>query len=148
VWLGTFYGTYWQLDEHFWNLMGTSLELEATECTPAPLLPSPKRTQKSKLSTLQPSYWLHEISTSKTVCHHFQPALVPPFWVGGYLIFDICETGDGSARGTADSGRHGRFCHPGRPGNGGPRWSSVYSCPSSLFKSRLAASARWPLQCI
>jgi hypothetical protein len=26
----------------------------------------------------EPSHWLHEISISKIVCHHFQPGLIPP----------------------------------------------------------------------
>jgi hypothetical protein len=33
----------------------------------------------------EPSYWLHEISLSKTVCHHFSPRLMlrAEFWGHG-----------------------------------------------------------------
>jgi hypothetical protein len=40
----------------------------------------------------EPSHWLHEISISKTVCHHFWPGLIPPLQTGGaYLLFSwVC----------------------------------------------------------
>jgi len=44
-----------------------------------PLLPPPPPKIHNENRPLEPSHWLHEISISKMVYHHFQPGLVPPF---------------------------------------------------------------------
>jgi hypothetical protein len=78
--LGTSYGTHWEIEEHFGNLTKTVWELDGktlrtekkkSTCPPAP-------TPNKKLCPPKPSHWLHKISISKTVCHHFQPELMPP----------------------------------------------------------------------
>jgi len=41
----------------------------------------------------EPSHWLHEISISKTIRHHFLPGRIPPLEIGGtYMyIYVICN---------------------------------------------------------
>ncbi len=59
--------TSWQLEgEHRENTLGTEHPT-----------PTPKHKRK-KLSPLEPSHWVHEISISKMFCHHFQPVLISP----------------------------------------------------------------------
>jgi hypothetical protein len=43
----------------------------------------------SKLPISKPSHWLHEISISKTVCHHFQPGLIPHYKLGVLIQVSI-----------------------------------------------------------
>ncbi len=57
--LGNILITWWEQLE---NLMGTKWEQKRKETNPP----------------LEPSHWLHEISISKMVCHHFQPGLYYP----------------------------------------------------------------------
>jgi hypothetical protein len=40
----------------------------------------------------EPSYWLHEISLSKTVCHHFSPRLMVRAEFGGHGKQGITNT--------------------------------------------------------
>jgi hypothetical protein len=44
--------------------------------------PKPKNLKENKAKPLgvhaEPSHWLHEISISKTVCHHFWPGIISP----------------------------------------------------------------------
>ncbi len=44
--------------------------------------PTPPNLKENKIKALwvhsEPSHWLHEISISKTVRHHFWPGLIPP----------------------------------------------------------------------
>jgi hypothetical protein len=60
------WGTFW---EQLGNIMKTHWEQKRK--TPSP---KPKR---KKLSMFEHSHWLHEISISKTICHHLQPCLIP-----------------------------------------------------------------------
>jgi hypothetical protein len=65
------WGTNW---EHDGNTLGTWKK-------PSP--PNPTQNLKEKISRhfwvhAEPFHWLHEISISKTVCHHFWPGLIPP----------------------------------------------------------------------
>jgi hypothetical protein len=65
--------THWEPKEHIGNLMGTHWELEGNKGK------MKKRKRIKALSVhAEPSHWLHEISISKTVCHHFWSGLVPP----------------------------------------------------------------------
>jgi hypothetical protein len=62
--------------------MGTHWELEGNKGKmkkiPSPA-PQHKRKKIKALSVhAEPSHWLHEISISKTVCHHFWSGLIPP----------------------------------------------------------------------
>jgi hypothetical protein len=73
-----------------WELEGNTLEQRKKRKKP----PSPKpKTQKKKIKALgvhaEPSHWLHEISISKTVHHHFWPGLIPPIINRGYLFYFI-----------------------------------------------------------
>jgi hypothetical protein len=43
----------------------------------------------SRLPISKPSHSLHEISISKTVCHHFQPGLIPHYKLGVFIQFSI-----------------------------------------------------------
>jgi hypothetical protein len=77
------------LGEHIENLMGTHWELEGNMLgtkeknppAPHPKLKRVREREKKKrhfecmLSLL---HWLHEISLSKIVGHHFWPGLIPP----------------------------------------------------------------------
>jgi hypothetical protein len=75
---------YWEcLREHigivgndFENLLGTHWEPKKGG-KKIPSFPPLRTQKKKKLSTPEPSYWLYEISISKTVRHHFQPGLIP-----------------------------------------------------------------------
>ncbi len=76
--------TLWTWWEHFQNLIRTTLGTHwEPKNAPPPL--SPPKPKWRKLSPLEPSHWLHEISISKMVCHHFQPGLllIPPLQAGG-----------------------------------------------------------------
>jgi hypothetical protein len=65
-------GTWW---EQSWTTLGTENDRE-----PPPTPKNQKPEEKTK--SPQPSHWVHEMSISKTVCHHFQPGLVPPLETG------------------------------------------------------------------
>jgi len=68
--LGMSWGT---LEEPFGNLIGTHPPLPPT---PQPITSKLKRNNNNNNNILElqvePSCWLHEISISKIVCHHFQ----------------------------------------------------------------------------
>jgi hypothetical protein len=76
------------LGEHIGNLMGTHWELEGnmvgTKDFLIKILPPPSTQNiKEKKSRhfecmLSPFHWLHEISISKIVWHHFWPGLIIP----------------------------------------------------------------------
>jgi hypothetical protein len=55
----------------FWEQLGNLLVTKKQKKNPSP---KPKR---KKLSPFEHSHWLHEISISKTICHHLQPCLIP-----------------------------------------------------------------------
>jgi hypothetical protein len=72
---------YWaQFRNILGNTLGTLGELnENTTDKQSKNSPSPPpQTEKKKIKPLQRSNWLHEISISKMVHHHFQPRLIPP----------------------------------------------------------------------
>jgi len=63
--------------------MGTHWELEGNKQKMKKIPPSPPTNIKEKkINALsvhaEPSHWLHEISFSKTVHHHFWPGLIIP----------------------------------------------------------------------
>jgi hypothetical protein len=76
------------------NLMGTHWEhVENKGKMKKILLPPPPHTQNLKEKNnkalwlhAEPSHWLHEISISKTVHHHFWPGLIYPRYKQGVLI--------------------------------------------------------------
>jgi hypothetical protein len=87
------WGTHW---EPHGNLNGNMLGTKAKwkKSSPPPPAPSPnlKRKENNALWVhAEPSHWLHEISISKTVCHHFWPGLIAhsPIINQGYLPFTI-----------------------------------------------------------
>jgi hypothetical protein len=51
--------------------------------------PGPQTFKEKNLSSFEPSHWLHEISIFKTICHQFQPGLIPPLWVGGIYWLEL-----------------------------------------------------------
>jgi len=55
-------------EEHFGNMMGTNWELDGNIVR--------LHWDQIKNNKSPPSHWLHEISTSKIICHHFQLALI------------------------------------------------------------------------
>jgi len=65
--------------EHPW---GTHWEQRKNEKILLLHSPPPPQNLKGKNKALwvqaEPSHWLHETSIRKTVCHHFQPSLIPP----------------------------------------------------------------------
>jgi len=65
-------GTPWEHDE---NMVRTDPK--------NPPLPQ-KKTQKKENTPTRPSHYLHEISFSRTVSHHFKPGLIPQLYTGGY----------------------------------------------------------------
>ncbi len=71
--LGNALGSWW---EPIKNLKGTCWEQRKNEKNPPPPSPPP-----------EPSHWLHEISFSKTVSHHFWPELIPPIYTQGTYLF-------------------------------------------------------------
>jgi len=66
--------------------MGTNWE-HTLKKTPAPLLL--QNLKAKKLNCPKPSHWLHEISISTTVCHHFQPGLIPHHKLGALIQVSI-----------------------------------------------------------
>ncbi len=71
--------THWELIE---NLKGTYWEQRKNEKKSSSPRPQIQNLKGKKIKALQghaePSHWLHEISISKTVHHHFRPGLIPP----------------------------------------------------------------------
>jgi hypothetical protein len=62
--------------EQIGNLLGTEEKWKkSSSCPPRPNL---KENNKVLWVQAEPSHWLHETSIPKTVCHHFQPSLIPP----------------------------------------------------------------------
>ncbi len=47
----------------------------------------------NKLPISKPSHWLHEISISKIVCHHFQPRLISHYELGVLIQISIHQMG-------------------------------------------------------
>ncbi len=50
----------------------------------------------NKLPISKPSHWLHEISISKIVCHHFQPGLISHYELGVLIQISIHQMGGGA----------------------------------------------------
>jgi hypothetical protein len=48
-----------------------------------------KNGSHNRLPISKPSHSIHEISISKTVCHHFQPGLIPHYKLGVLIQFSI-----------------------------------------------------------
>jgi hypothetical protein len=69
------------------NLMGTHLQQtrKPKECPP-----QPPKTQKKKKAHIERSDWLHQISVSKSVCHHLQLGPIkPPLLFSGHSVIHI-----------------------------------------------------------
>jgi hypothetical protein len=71
-------GTLW---EHDGNTLGTKGK---SKKNPSPLPLKRKNLDRSQVHA-EPPHWLHEISLSKTVAHHFSPTLMAgaEFWGPG-----------------------------------------------------------------
>jgi hypothetical protein len=73
------WGTHWHPIKHIGNLMGTCWEQRKNEKNPPPpQFPLKEKKSRALWVHPEPSHWLHEISISKTVRHHFWPGLIPP----------------------------------------------------------------------
>jgi hypothetical protein len=48
-----------------------------------------KNESHSRLPISKPSHWRHEISISKTICHHFQLRLIPHYKLGVFIQVSI-----------------------------------------------------------
>jgi hypothetical protein len=75
---GTTVGTHWELDGNKRNKTKKSLF--------PPPLPKRKKLDRSWVH-VEPSHWLHEISISKTVGHHFWPGLMAYAEIWGHSHF-------------------------------------------------------------
>jgi hypothetical protein len=64
--------------------------------------PHHPKLKRKKLEALwvhaEPSHWQHEISISKTVCHHFWPWLIPPIINWGFLFLVVLKWVIGSRK--------------------------------------------------
>jgi hypothetical protein len=73
--------TYWELMATHWELKGNIVQThwELGRDEPPPSFPAKLEKKKARHleCMLGPSYWLHEISLPKRVCHHFWPGLIP-----------------------------------------------------------------------
>jgi len=95
--IGNLKGTFWELygnplgtwREHVGNKGKWKKKIPPTNPTPIPLSP-PKKLKRKQIKALwvhvEPSHWLHEISISKTVHHHFSPGLITPIINWGYVF--------------------------------------------------------------
>jgi hypothetical protein len=69
------WGTHWEQKKHITEHIGNKKKI------PPPYPP------KNKLRTPQPSHWLYEIDSFKSVCHHFRLGLLTPLEIQGtYLV--------------------------------------------------------------
>jgi hypothetical protein len=90
--LGKTYGIkvrcYW---EHPWGAHwkpdGNTLGPRRDTCWEHPTQNPKEKKNKALWVHAEPSHWLHEISISKTICHHFLPGLIPPLEIGGTYIY-------------------------------------------------------------
>jgi hypothetical protein len=64
--------------------LGTHCEPREPDGNPLPPLKVKRAKKKGTVSAAEPSNWLHEISISKTVCHHFCPGLMAGAEIWGH----------------------------------------------------------------